>query len=106
MLNQTCIEPMCCTAVEVTNLEGIHDFIAANVNQSGYYRVQYSQPLWEAAAAAAAAKDDRISQADLAGLLDDSYTLMGFSGTVNITSWLELVAYDVLLASTMSSTVK
>lgn len=80
-----------CFAVEVTTLSSDGDFIAANVNQSGYYRVQYSPELWSAAARAAAAGDARISQADLAGLLDDSYALMGYDGIVNITSWLDLV---------------
>ncbi|EIE20598.1 hypothetical protein COCSUDRAFT_44006 [Coccomyxa subellipsoidea C-169] len=78
-------------AVEVTTLQGEDDFIAANVNQSGYYRVQYSDDLWRAAARAAALPDSRISQADLAGLLSDSYTLLPFPGAVNITVWLDLL---------------
>ncbi len=53
--------------------------------------VQYSDDLWRAAARAAALPDSRISQADLAGLLSDSYTLLPFPGAVNITVWLDLL---------------
>lgn len=52
--------------------------------------MQYSDDLWRAAARAAALPNTSISQADLAGLLDDSYTLLDFPA-VNITVWLKLL---------------
>ena len=70
---------------------GAGDFIKVNVNQSGYYRVQYSAELWRANARAAAANDTSFSQSDVAGLLDDAYTLHRMEGAINITVWLELL---------------
>lgn len=66
-------------------------FIKINVNQTGYYRVQYSDELWHANARAAGANDTTFSQSDVAGLLDDAYTLHQMEGAINITVWLELL---------------
>ena len=79
-------------AVSIAQLAGVPgDFIKVNVNQSGYYRVQYSDDLWHANARAAGANDTAFSQSDVAGLLDDAYTLHQMEGTINITVWLELL---------------
>lgn len=67
------------------------EFIKVNVNQSGYYRVQYSNDLWHANAHAAGANQTAFSQSDVAGLLDDAYTLHQLEGAINTTVWLELL---------------
>ncbi|CAL5229420.1 g12742 [Coccomyxa viridis] len=66
-------------------------FIKVNVNQTGYYRVQYSDDLWHANARAAGANDSVFSQSDVAGLLDDAHTLHQMEGAINITVWLDLL---------------
>ena len=71
--------------------EGKDSFFKVNINQSGYYRVQYSDALWRANARAAGANDSALSQSDVAGLLDDAYTLHQIEGAINITVWLELL---------------
>ncbi len=53
--------------------------------------MQYSDDLWQAAAREAATPNSRISQADLAGMLSDSFALLSSPGTVNITVWLQFL---------------
>ena len=67
-------------------------WVKVNAQQYGYYRVQYSEELWAALAAAAAAVDANgfpvMSGVDLAGALDDSYALAE-AGDLNITVFLQ-----------------
>lgn len=50
-------------------------WIKANVNQSGYYRVNYDQRLWDAIITQLMSKHTAFSPADRASLLDDAFTL-------------------------------
>lgn len=50
-------------------------WIKANVNQSGYYRVNYDQALWDAIIAQLINNHKAFSPADRASLLDDAFTL-------------------------------
>ena len=76
-------------------LEGSEgEFLKINVNQSGYYRVQYPDIMWQMNTQAVASTDGALSQSDVAGLLDDSYALHQIEGAINITVWLELARFD------------
>lgn len=50
-------------------------WIKANVNQSGYYRVNYDDGLWDAIISQLANEHTAFSPADRASLLDDAFTL-------------------------------
>ena len=77
------------------HLEGSEgEFLKINVNQSGYYRVQYPDFMWQMNTQAVASADSALSQSDVAGLLDDSYALHQIEGAINITVWLELARCD------------
>ena len=77
-------------------LEGLEgEFLKINVNQSGYYRVQYPDFMWQVNTQAVASADSALSQSDVAGLLDDSYALHQIEGAINITVWLELARCEV-----------
>ncbi|CAK0787201.1 hypothetical protein CVIRNUC_010417 [Coccomyxa viridis] len=81
-----------CTPVPLGQLEGSKgEFLKINVNQSGYYRVQYPDIMWQMNTQAVASADSPLSQSDVAGLLDDSYALHQIEGAINISVWLELV---------------
>ena len=85
-------ECLCGAAVPLAQLSGdTADFVKVNVDQSGFYRVQYSGDLWHANARAAGASQTNLSQGDVAGLLDNAYTLHQMEGAINITVWLELL---------------
>ncbi|KIY93393.1 hypothetical protein MNEG_14569, partial [Monoraphidium neglectum] len=49
-------------------------FLIANAGRTGFYRVNYSEPLWEAFIAAAR-DENKIPKIDLAGSLDDAFAL-------------------------------
>ncbi|WIA35582.1 hypothetical protein OEZ86_004003 [Tetradesmus obliquus] len=61
-------------------------WVLANVGRYGFYRVNYSEPLW-AALAAAAPQPATIHSIDLAGLLDDAYSL-SLVRQLNVTTFL------------------
>ncbi len=50
-------------------------WVKANVNQSGYFRVNYSQELWDALLNQLKTNHHAFSPADRASLLDDAFTL-------------------------------
>ncbi|GAB4816290.1 hypothetical protein N2152v2_003336 [Parachlorella kessleri] len=86
----------CQSPEPVAKLSGSGGWVKVNAGQYGYYRVQYDQPLWDAlAAAAASTKADGgaplLSEVDLAGLLEDSFSLAE-AGELNITVFLNLVS--------------
>ena len=84
-----------CYTVPLGQLEGSKgEFLKINVNQSGYYRVQYPDIMWQMNTQAVASADSPLSQSDVAGLLDDSYALHQIEGAINISVWLELVRCD------------
>jgi len=51
------------------------DYILANKGRSGFYRVNYPELVWHGLAQAAIDKAPLLTNGDLAGLLDDSWTL-------------------------------
>ncbi len=65
-----------------------------NAGQYGFYRVNYTEPMWAAlAAAASVAEGDTgavLGSEDLAGLLDDAYQLSR-AGQLSITVYLDLI---------------
>eukprot|EP00878_Enallax_costatus_P039923 GHUV01045862.1.p1 GENE.GHUV01045862.1~~GHUV01045862.1.p1 ORF type:complete len:417 (+),score=127.07 GHUV01045862.1:751-2001(+) len=63
-------------------------WVMANAGRYGFYRVNYSEPLWNALAAAAA-DGKHVSSIDFAGLLDDAYSL-SLVRQLNITVFLSL----------------
>ena len=85
-----------CITVPLGQLEGTEgEFLKINVNQSGYYRVQYPDFMWQMNTQAVASASSALSQSDVAGLLDDSYALHQIEGAINITVWFELVRCDI-----------
>lgn len=99
-LNSLCFpEVWVCVTVPLGQLEGSEgEFLKINVNQSGYYRVQYPDLLWQMNTQAVVASDSALSQSDVAGLLDDSYALHQIEGAINITVWLELARCKIFRA--------
>ena len=88
-------KPFLCVTVPLGQLEGSEgEFLKINVNQSGYYRVQYPGYMWQMNTQAVASADSALSQSDVAGLLDDAYALHQIEGAINITVWLELARCD------------
>ncbi|XP_065200963.1 endoplasmic reticulum aminopeptidase 2-like isoform X2 [Planococcus citri] len=67
-------------------------WIKANVNQSGYYRVNYDEPLWDAIISQLANDHSAFSPADRASLLDDAFTLSR-AGVINVTLPLRMCLY-------------
>ncbi|XKL69322.1 hypothetical protein PGB90_007091 [Kerria lacca] len=67
-------------------------WIKANVNQSGYFRVNYSQELWDNLVVQLKKDHSVFSPADRANLLDDAFTLSR-AGVVNVTLPLRLSMY-------------
>lgn len=59
------------TAAPETRVE----WIKVNVNQSGFYRVNYERVMWQALIRALRQNHTVFSAADRAGLLDDAFTL-------------------------------
>jgi aminopeptidase N len=50
-------------------------WIKVNVNQSGFYRVTYSNDMWQSIISALQHNHTAFSPADRAGLIDDAFTL-------------------------------
>ena len=71
-------------------------WIKVNANQYGYYRVNYSPPLWDQLKKAAIISDTNgfplLNGPDLAGLIEDSFHLAGHDET-NIDVFLDLIRY-------------
>ena len=99
-LDHFCSFRVCvCVTVPVGRLEGSEgEFLKINVNQSGYYRVQYPDFMWQMNTQAIVASDSALSQSDVAGLLDDSYALHQIEGAINITVWLEFARCEIFRA--------
>ena len=70
-------------------LQSTGQWVKLNVQQHGFFRVNYPQPLWTALATAANASASPISSSDLAGLLDDSFAL-SLAGVSPINTFLDL----------------
>lgn len=51
------------------------EWLKANVNQSGFYRVTYDDEMWAALIKALKINHTAFSPADRASLLDDAFTL-------------------------------
>eukprot|EP00879_Flechtneria_rotunda_P033023 GHRR01036539.1.p1 GENE.GHRR01036539.1~~GHRR01036539.1.p1 ORF type:complete len:804 (+),score=310.33 GHRR01036539.1:678-3089(+) len=64
-------------------------WVLANAGRYGFYRVNYTEPLWRALGAAAAAHPTHITSIDYAGLLDDAYSL-SLARQLNITVFFQL----------------
>lgn len=67
-------------------------WLKANVNQSGFYRVTYSEDMWMSIIAALHKNHSIFSAADRASLIDDVFTLCR-AGILNATVPLELSLY-------------
>ena len=73
------------------NIDPGTEWVKLNAGQYGFYRVNYTEPMWASLAAAAAASEGTVlSSEDLAGLLDDSYQLSRAS-QLSITVYLDLI---------------
>lgn len=57
------------------DISGKVNWMKANVNQSGYYRVNYGRDIWNAILLQLQTNHTVFSPADRAGLLDDVFTL-------------------------------
>ncbi|XP_014663086.1 PREDICTED: aminopeptidase N-like isoform X2 [Priapulus caudatus] len=57
------------------NLDGNPEWIKANVNQTGFYRVKYDQKNWDALIRLLKSNHHVLSPADRSGLLDDAFSL-------------------------------
>ena len=69
------------------------EWVKLNAGQYGFYRVNYTQPMWESLAAAAAVSYGArtvLGSEDLAGLLDDAYQLSK-AGVLSITVYSDLI---------------
>ncbi|XP_024220191.2 endoplasmic reticulum aminopeptidase 1 isoform X1 [Halyomorpha halys] len=64
----------------------------ANVNQSGFYRVNYEPDMWKALIDTLKKNHTAMTPTDRASLIDDAFTLCR-AGLVNITTVLELSLY-------------
>ncbi|EFX80575.1 endoplasmic reticulum aminopeptidase 1-like isoform X2 [Daphnia pulex] len=69
-------------------------WIKANVNASGYYRVNYEPAIWQALIRVLANQPTTFSPADRAQLIDDAFTL-AWAGMLNVTVPLTLSQYLV-----------
>ncbi|XP_073998601.1 endoplasmic reticulum aminopeptidase 1-like isoform X3 [Rhodnius prolixus] len=67
-------------------------WLKANINQSGFYRVNYDQDNWEALISTLKRNHTVFSPTDRASLLDDAFTLCR-AGLLNITTVLDLSLY-------------
>ncbi len=76
------------------NVDPGTQWVKLNAGQYGFYRVNYTQPMWASLAAAAAASESGagtvLGSEDLAGLLDDAYQLSR-AGQLSITVYLDLI---------------
>lgn len=69
-------------------------WIKANVNASGYYRVNYEPAIWQSLIRVLANQPTTFSPADRAQLIDDAFTL-AWAGVLNVTVPLTLSQYLV-----------
>ncbi|KAF6199081.1 hypothetical protein GE061_007106, partial [Apolygus lucorum] len=67
-------------------------WMKANVNQSGFYRVNYDPEMWDSLISVLKKNYTTFSPTDRASLLDDAFTLCR-AGHLNITTVLELALY-------------
>lgn len=67
-------------------------WLKANVNQSGFYRVNYDDGLWNEIIGQLQLNHEVFSAADRASLIDDIFTLCR-AGVLNVTAPLELSKY-------------
>ncbi|KAL0050168.1 hypothetical protein WJX82_005668 [Trebouxia sp. C0006] len=76
------------------NVDPSTQWVKLNAGQYGFYRVNYTQPMWASLAAAAAVSEGGagtvLGSEDLAGLLDDAYQLSR-AGQLSITVYLDLI---------------
>ena len=70
------------------------EWVKLNAGQYGFYRVNYTEPMWASLAAATAVSGSGagavLGSEDLAGLLDDAYQLSR-AGALSITVYLDLI---------------
>lgn len=78
-------------------LQGDDDWVKLNVEQYGFYRVQYPDELWQRLTEVAAREVDDIPllpEVEFAGLLGDAWALND-AGIVPVHTFLNLTRYDV-----------
>ena len=78
-------------------LQGDDDWVKLNVEQYGFYRVQYPDELWQRLTEVAARVVDDIPllpEVEFAGLLGDAWALND-AGIVPVHTFLNLTRYDV-----------
>lgn len=64
-----------CERTKLTTLEDANDFPVVNSWRTGYYRVDYEEPIKSRLFADAAKMDSALESVDLTGMLSDSYGL-------------------------------
>ncbi|XP_024085404.1 endoplasmic reticulum aminopeptidase 1-like isoform X2 [Cimex lectularius] len=67
-------------------------WLKANINQSGFYRVNYDSKMWEVLVATLKKNHSTFSPTDRASLLDDAFTLCR-AGLLNISTVLDMSLY-------------
>ncbi|XP_075550023.1 endoplasmic reticulum aminopeptidase 1-like isoform X2 [Dermacentor variabilis] len=80
------------TDLDVSLGESVPSWIKANVNQTGFYRVNYDAPNWAALMGQLQRDHQALWPADRASLLDDAFTLAR-AGELNLSVALELASY-------------
>ena len=91
-------------AATVTTAPGTQ-WVKLNAGQYGFYRVNYTEPMWAQLANAAAVSSGGgtvLGSEDLAGLLDDAYQLSR-AGSLSVTVFLNLIRYTFRSALTSTS---
>ena len=81
-------------AATITTAPGT-DWVKLNAGQYGFYRVNYTEPMWAQLATAAGVSTGGgtvLGSEDLAGLLDDAYQLSR-GGQLSITVYLDLIRF-------------
>ncbi|KAJ8721560.1 hypothetical protein PYW07_002335 [Mythimna separata] len=94
------------TSVKLRGDEG-HRWVKLNINQVGYYRVNYSLPMWQTLIEAMKSKSKQLTPADRSNLMDDIFALaesraLPFNMALNLTTYL-LVENDLVPWQTASS---
>jgi len=70
------------------------DYIKCNINQTGFYRVNYPKEMWAAIIKTLLRNHTRFSSADRVNLIDDAFSLCD-AGELDVTVPLELSLYLV-----------
>lgn len=70
------------------------DYIKCNINQTGFYRVNYPKEMWSSIIKTLMRNHTKFSPADRANLIDDAFSLCD-AGEVNASIPLELSLYLV-----------